>query len=186
MAWTFFSLQMAFESRPDDPWRRFLRNTVVSGQPRQDAEEKRQFYAEFTRVVLSELGRIKRVAWDLQRTTSAKSDFDQWVADLEDSSDVDPPDPLAAKDEPRHQVITVLVLAKRGGNADEALGEACDLPEDRWLHAASVGRLLSALPMLSYSSVYADAVYLQPGRGLPGMTAQELDEGWVDMALIAG
>lgn len=186
MAWTFFSLQMAFESPPDDPWRRFLRNAVVSGQPRQDAEEKRQFYSEFVRVVLPELGRVRRVAWDLLRTDSAKADFDAWVTDLEDSSDVEPPDPHAAPGEARHQVITVLVLAKRGGNADLALGEACDLPEHRWLQAATVGRLLSALPSLSYTSVHADAVYLQPGRGLPGMTAQELDEGWVDMALIDG
>lgn len=186
MAWTFFSLQVAFESRPDDPWRRFLRNAVVSGQPRQDPEEKRQFYAEFVRVVLPELGRLKRVAWDLKRDGNAKAEFDEWVSDLEDSSDVEPPDPLAAPHEPRHQVITVLLLAQRGGNADLALGEACDLAEHLWLRAATVGRLLSALPMLSYASVGADAVYLQPGRGLPGMTAQELDEGWVDMALIDG
>lgn len=184
MAWTFFSLQMAYESRPDDPWRRHLRNAIVSGDTKQDAEDKRKFYQELIQLLTAELPRLRRVAWDLQRDGSAESDFIEWVTDLEDSSDVDPPDPTAAPEEARHVVVTLLVLAARAGNADEALGEACDLPEDRWLKRQSIARLLSVVPALSFSSVRSDAVYLQPGRGLPGMTAQELDEGWVDMALI--
>lgn len=184
MAWTFFSLQMAFESRPDDPWRRQLRNAIVSGEPNQDAEDKRRFYQELVQLLLAELPQLRRVAWDLQRTGSTQSDFDGWVSDLEDSSDVDPPDPSAGPEEARHIVLTILVLAAVGGNADQSLGQACDLPEDRWLKRQSIGQLLSALPGLSYSSVRSDAVYLQPGRGLPGMTEEELELGWDDMATI--
>ena len=182
MAWTFFSLQMAYASQPDDPWRRQLRNAIVSGQPHQDAEEKRIFYNELVQILLAKLPQLDRVAWDLERTSSTQSEFDSWVSDLEDSSDVEPPDPTAGPSEARHVVVTLLVLATTGGNADQALGEACDLPEDRWLARQTIGRLLSAIPTLSFSSVRSDAVYLQPGRGLPGMTAEELDEGWVDMA----
>ncbi len=184
MAWTFFSLQMAFESRPDDTWRRHVRNAIVSGQANQDAEDKRRFYQELVPLLVGRLPQLRRVAWDLQRTASTQADFDEWVTDLEDSSDVEPPDPTAAEQEARHVVVTLLVLAAGGGNADQALGEACDFPEDRWLKRQSLARILSVVPMLSFSSVRSDAVYLQPGRGLPGMTAEELEEGWVDMALV--
>jgi len=189
MQLTFFHIQLAFESPPDDPWRRELRELIAGLHPRQSANDKRAFYGRFTRVVAGRLPQLRRVCWDLVRTSSARSEFDEWVADLEDTSDV--PGPSRGDGEPRHQVVTFLVLATRGRNADRALGDVCDLPEEVWLTRRTIAGLIAVLPVLSYTSVAADAVYLQPGLSSPasvqpGMTAEELDVGWDHLAAVTG
>ncbi len=184
MARTFFNLQMAFLSPPDDELRKRVRDLIVSSDARQTADEKRIMYTRLRRIIVPALPQLQRVAWDLVRTDRAESDYQEWYADLEDVSDV--PDLSANQATPteQHTIVTVILLAERGTNADKELGDMCDIPEALWLWRSTCGRLLAGLKDLSFTSVHGDGLYLQPAPGQPGPTAADMDEGWDNLALV--
>lgn len=191
MAFTFFYLQLAYQVRPGDAWRQQLRSLVGRPAQRMRAADKTAFYHRVTKVLLDQTPHLRRMCWDLVRAADAKAQCDEWIADLEDTSDVPEPTPLAADPAPRHVAVTLLLLTRRGSNADLALGELCDLPEPRWLERATARRLLAGIADLGFSTVVTDAVYAQPNVGSeadeqPGMTAAELDDGWDHLAQVLG
>jgi len=174
VAMTFFWVQLAWRSRHDDPARTQVGTPLTTEADELAADELRTHWD----AALAALRALPWThgAWDLVRTDGAAADFDKWVADLEDTTDV-PDWALSRKGEP-HAVATVLVQARRDHNADLALGEACDLPEANWFDRSVFSGLLDCARGLSLGSVERLAVYVQPGPGGGGPDEAQLMQGW--------
>lgn len=171
---TFFWVQLAWRSRPDDALRTAVGAPLLAEVDELPAEELRGLW----HAAVDALGKLRWThgAWDLVRTDSAAAEFDKWVADLEDTTDV-PEWAHTRKGEP-YAVATVLVQARRDHNADLALGEACDLPEANWFERSAFDSMLDCARGLSLGSVERVAVYVQPGPGGSGPDAEQLLQGW--------
>lgn len=181
MAHTFFYLQMAFRSPPDDEVRQRVREVILHAGERQNAQEKRTQYTHLRRVLGLAWPRLKRMTWDLVRTDEAKDAYEEWYTDLEDSSDFPDLSPNSAKPRQQHMVLTVILLAERDSNSDMHLGQCCDLDATHWRDAKTAQMLLESLESLSFASVHGDAIYLQPAPGQPGPTEAQLVTDWPEL-----
>lgn len=179
MSFSFFGLQVAFKRNSRDPLPGQLHHLLArDAAPRQSITDKLRFWKNVSSLLTPASATFEFGDWDLVRSVSAPEDYDEWVADIEaslapdaDASAVDDGRPDAP---PSYVIATMMALVDRGSNADETLGVGCDIPESEWLSRATFGRLISIFPLLNFVNVQADAIYLVPGRGQRGPSADDL------------
>ncbi len=177
MAYTFFYVQVAIEASPYDGLRRQLHDLFVNSAPEQSLADKRMFYKRLVTLLGEARGRFRFGDWDLLRKANANEEFDSWCAELEQAGATSTQSAEPQKDlSPglQHVVVTVLILAVRGGSSDDTLGDRCDLQDPDYFTVDTFARLIDTLPMLTFASIKADAVYLQPGQSDEGWTTGEL------------
>jgi hypothetical protein len=182
VSYSFFGIQVAFKHFHRDPLRGRLHDLMKrGGGAPQSAADKQRFWKGFTSLLNTALPVFEYGAWDLVRGDRAQSDFNKWASEIEGSMATVSEEMGPRADEaarvgagPSYVLATMMVLVDRGSNADETLGEWCDLPESEWLTRQTFGRLVSIFPRLNFGCVQSDAVYLVPGQDRDGFTAEEL------------
>ena len=181
-AYSFFGVQVGFKNFHRDPLRQRLHDLLArEGGTRQSFSEKQRFWKRFTGLLSEAMPVFEYGEWDLVRGGEAEDLFNSWSTDIEGSLATEAEEVGPAADEAArpsvsapYVLVTMMVLVDKGSNADETLGEWCDIPEPVWLTRQTFGRLISIFPRLNFASVQADAVYLVPGHDRDGISAEDL------------
>lgn len=181
MAYSFFGIQVAFQRGQRDPLPAQLQHLLArDATARQSHVDKVQFWKRASGLLTAAMPAYRFGDWDLVRGSKAQDEFNEWSSEIEASlSSLDESRPkLEERNRPEgpptHLLATMMVLVDRGSNADNTLGEWCDVPESQWLTCATFARLISIFPRLNFGNVQADAIYIVPGTDREGLSADEL------------
>ncbi len=170
MTSSFFGVQMALDLPIAHPLRRRLADLVrefrgSTGVPAQRACWTRAAALLGEGVPMAEYG-----AWDLIRE-KAEAEYEDWASGLEAMAQWPVADFGAAG---THLLVSVIVLVAAGSNADQTLGEVCDLPEPAWERRATYARLAAVPPMLNLTNVLGSGMYLAPRPDHSGFSREVL------------
>jgi hypothetical protein len=180
--YSFFGVQVAFKNFHRDPLRARLHELIGrDGGTRQSITDKQRFWKRFTGLLSEAMPVFDYGDWDLVRGGQAQGIFETWSTEIEGSLATEPEEVGMAADEASrlsvsapYVLVTMMVLVDKGSNADETLGEWCDIPEPVWMTRQTFGRLISVFPRLNFACVQADAVYLVPGHDRDTLSAEDL------------
>ncbi len=187
MEYTFFGIQVLPRVGADQDLRKHLHEAIAQGSAagEQSLADKRALYKRVAALLIADAVRFDLGYWDyISDPAHAEREFDEWCSELEGrmatekeelGAAVDDVNRLSAK--PEYIAVTICFLLEAGGNSDATVAERCDLPEDRWFKRETFERLISAVPMLSFSSVKADAIYLVPGSDQDGLSFDDVHGG---------
>lgn len=183
-SYTFFAIQVAIKNFFKDPLRSRLHSLIQSGADNQTLFEKRRFWKELVAVVNEARPVFEMGTWELIRGDRASEEFESWSAEIEGSLATEPAEHGAAADEVNrlsseasYVLVTALFLVDQGSNADQTLGERCELEESVWFTRATFAHLFATIPLLNFTNVQADAVYLVPGSDRDGLSDADLHGG---------
>lgn len=187
MAYTFFGVQVAVEAHPRDALRKRLHELIASGgaEAEQSLSDKRDFYKRLTGVLNEAVPVFALGYWDyVDDDNRAEVEFDTWCSELEGSVATVAEELGAAHDEVNrlsaandYILVTLLFLLEAGEASDCTVRERCDLPEAEYFSRLTFGKLIATIPMLSFATVKADAVYLVPGTEEDGLSMDDLQMG---------
>jgi hypothetical protein len=184
---TFFGVQILARVGADGGLRQRLHEAIAQGSAAGDQSlaDKRVLYKRITTLLVADAVRFDLGYWDyIADSGKAEHEFDDWCSGLEGrlatekeevGAAVDDVNRLSAK--PEYIAVTVCFLLEAGGNSDATVAERCDLPEADWAKRDTYVHLLETLPMLSFSSVKADAIYLVPGNEQDGLSFDDVHGG---------
>jgi predicted amidohydrolase YtcJ len=175
MSTTFFGIQIALVAPPGSPLRREFVEAVRRNGGDQSLVEKRAFHQRVADLLDTHAHAWAFGTWDYVGPPQGESEFDSWVAGLEESVEENPGDEV----DDDHIVVTLVYLLDAGSDAESTAGERCDLPVPMFFRRSTFKRLVATVRMLSFAGVRADGAYVVPGEGGPGLSAEELTgEGW--------
>lgn len=181
MAYTFFGIQVAVKAFFKDDFRSRLHQTIARGEADQSLNEKRPFWKRVTAVLNEAMPVFERGYWDLIRTDEAEAEFETWCSEIEGSIASEPEEMGFAADEATrvsaergYVLVTLAFLVERDSNSDLTLGERCDLPEGSWFTRQTFAHLIATIPLLNFTNVQTDAVYLLPGNDTDGLSEDDL------------
>lgn len=184
MDYTFFGVQVVIKAFFGDPLRKRLHEVIASGEREQSVDDKRKFYKRLTGVLADALPYYEMGFWDLVRGGKAEDEFNTWVSEIEGAVATEGEEVAGEADEAArlsankdYLIVTTLFLVQQGSNSDATLGRRCDFPESDYWTRMTFGELFKTIPMLSFSSIKADAVYLIPGSDEDGLSMEDLHVG---------
>ncbi len=194
MDYTFLGVQAVIRTYLNDGFRRRLHEVLAESPAEQSVADKRIFYKRYTGLLLEALPHFEMGFWDyVPRPQEAEQEFDKWCSEIEGSiatekeevgTEIDEVSRLDSRKE--FIITTMLFLLQRGGNADAMIAERADIPEEQCNTRTTYGHLISSIPMMSFASVRADAVYLVPGSDEDGISLDELQSGgWEYLTLLS-
>lgn len=186
MSYTFFPLQIVIKTYPQDPLRARLHRLIAESPAEASITDKRSFYKNLSALLNEALPFFDRGFWDLIRGPKAEEEFDSWCGEIEGSIATERDELGEAQDEVHrlstdkdYIIVTLLFLVDEGSRSDEVLGERCNMPEAEYFRRQTFGRLVGTIPVLSFASIKADAVYVIPGNEQDGLSADDLiSEGY--------
>jgi hypothetical protein len=181
-AYSFFGMQVAFRNFQRDPLRQKLHEQIARDSGgRQSFADKQRFWKRFTGLLSEAMPSFEYGDWELIRGGKAEDMFNEWSTEIEGGLATEAEEVAQTADEASrlyvsapYVLVTMMVLVDKGSNADETLGEWCDIPEPVWLTRQTFGRLISIFPRLNFANVQADAVYLVPGHDRDTLSAEDL------------
>ncbi|WP_437683444.1 hypothetical protein [Sorangium sp. So ce131] len=193
MGYTFFAIQVVLKTYPGDTLRARLHRIITASPSEVSLVEKRAFYKNLTSVLNEGMASFERGFWDLIRGRDAERQFETWCSEIEGSMATEPEEIDAVADdlhrissEKQFVIASLIFLLGEGSASDELLGERCDMPEREYFTRQTFGKLLAAIPALSFATVKADAVYLVPGTDEDGLSSLDLaDEGYAYLKLLS-
>ena len=190
-SYTFFGVQVAFQQYRNDTSRSRLHDIIAAGTHEQSLPEKRAFWKKVLAVVSENAPHFRYGYWDFIRGGKADAEFETWSSEIEGGLATESEEMGAAVDEvhrlsaeigsPRLVIVSALFLIDANSNADQTLGERCDLPEADYFKIGTFDRLLKSIPLLNFANVRADAVYVVPGNARDGVTELEVREHWAHL-----
>jgi hypothetical protein len=185
MEYTFFGMQLVIKTFPNDGLRARLHQCIAESPAEQSLADKRTFYKRYSSIVSEALPFFELGFWDyIPRPADAEREYDKWCSEIEGSMATEKDEMGQQHDEmlrlhsrKEYIVTTLLFLLVRGGNSDLMCAERCDIEEHNFHTRMTYGHLLQTVPMLSFASVRADAVYLVPGNDQDGFSMDDLHGG---------
>jgi len=172
VSYSFFGVQIAFKRVAGDPLRGQLHELLArDAGARHSLTAKQRFWKRVSDLLAG--ATLEYGDWDLVRGGDAQDQFNEWTREIEASASTDPEDtgaPLSSS----YVLATAMVLVDRGSNADQTLGNECDIPESAWLTRPTFAQLVSIFPRLNFANVQADAFYVVPGADRTGPSARDL------------
>lgn len=184
MGATFFGIQVVIRGFAVDSFRNRLHEIIAQSSGEQTLLEKRTFWKRLTAVLDEQLPAFDYGYWDLIRGHRAQEEFEEWSSELEGAAATekeelgDAPDEInRISGEKRYVIVTLLFLLEEGSNADLTLGRRCDIPKSDYFTRTTFGHLIGTIPMLNFSNVEADAVYLLPGNEQDSISEEDLHGG---------
>jgi hypothetical protein len=166
---TFFGIQIAL---PGEALRRRFYELIGPGgvEPAQNLGDKRVFYDRLVDLLRESHGAFALGYWDyITDPQKAQNEFDTWCSEVEMAA-------YDIPDEPRGAMftLTMLFLVDAGSNSDHTLAKRCDIPQHEYFTRETFKHLIDTIPMFSFSTVRADAVYLIPGTHAEGYSIETL------------
>ncbi len=185
MDYTFLAIQVVIRTYPGDNFRARLHEVLASSPAEQSIADKRIFYKRYTGLLLEQMPHFEMGFWDyIPRPQEAEQEFDKWCSEIEGSMATEREETGETHDEVTrlesrkdYIVTTMVFLLQRGGNADITVAERADIPEHQCNLRSTYAHLLETIPMMSFASVRADAVYLVPGNDDDGFSLDDLHGG---------
>jgi hypothetical protein len=179
---TFFGIQVALKNFHRDPLRRRLHDLIAEEDAtRVGVHAKQRFWKRFSALVNEAMPVFELGDWEFVRGRKAKTMFDEWSSEIEGSLATEAEELGDAADEvnrlsgeAQYILVTMMVLADGGSNADATLGEWCDVPEKYWHTRTTFARLIGVFSRLNFANIQADAVYLMPGHDRDGLSFEDL------------
>jgi hypothetical protein len=118
--------------------------------------------------------------WDyIDDDEQALEEYEQWCqGTIEDAQQDEPavPHEHTGPDEPCYMFVTLLLLCDADADADLQLQEATEAVEEEPWSQASFRALLKAISELDWRAVKSDTLFVRPGDGGRGVTAEALQE----------
>ena len=71
-------------------------------------------------------------------------------------------------------LVTIIALVAGASNADQTLGDICDVPEPLWHKRDTYRSLLTTMPLLNLTNLLGSALYLAPRPDQPGFSLDVL------------
>jgi hypothetical protein len=182
-SFTFFGVQVAVRTFFNETLRDRLHALIAaSGKGgTQTLQEKRAFWKRLSATLNEAMPVFERGHWDLIRDGRAETEFETWSAEIEGALATETEELGSAADEVnrlsserRYMLVTMMFLVELGSNADQTLGERCDIPESAWHDRQTFARLIATPPLLNFANIQADAVYLVPGNDQDGLSEDDL------------
>lgn len=183
MVCSFFGVQLVVAPGSSDPFQTEIGQIIKYSPVDQTVADKRVMYTRLSGVLHRILPLTVYGYWDLIRDPAkAQEEFDSWCGEVEGAGAAEPSQAFGTfgpSNQGGHSIVTVAFLVQQGSNSDHTLGARCDLPEGEYWTKATFTRLLATFPLLNFTTVVGDAIYVVPGPGGKGPTAQELQgEGY--------
>jgi hypothetical protein len=182
--YTFFGIQVAIKAFHNDPLRARIHQLIAKSQAEQSLVDKRRFWKSLASLLNEAMPVFEYGFWDLIRGGNAEEEFETWCSEIEGSLATQSEELGASADEVHrlstdrsYVLVTLLFLVEEGAASDLTLGERCDLPEAEYFTRATFARLIASVPMLNFTDVQADAVYLVPGNDEDGLSNDDLQGG---------
>lgn len=170
MANSFFGVQVAIASQPGDPLRETLATCVRELREHRDVAAQRAAWMRTAAALRDGISGVRLGDWDLLRE-GADEAYEEWATGLEAMAEWPDGEFGSGGD---LMLVTIIVLATRGSNADRTLGDLCDLPERQWHLRATYRTLLTAMPMLNQTNILGSGLYLAPHPDQPGFSLDVL------------
>lgn len=180
---TFFGVQLVIAPGSHDPFQTEIGQIIKYSPVDQTVADKRVMYTRLCGVLNRVLPLAVYGYWDLIRDPAkAQEEFDSWCGEVEGAGAAAPPQgavPFGSSNHASHSIVTVAFLVQKGSNSDHTLGARCDIPESDYWTRATFTQLIGTFPLLNFTTVVGDAIYVVPGPGGKGPTAEELQgEGY--------
>lgn len=170
MANTFFGVQAAIAIPPGAPLRSQLAACVRDLREQRDVAAQRAAWMRAAAALRDGTAAIRLGSWDLLRE-GADEAYEEWATGLEAMAEWPDGDFGNGGD---LLLVTIIVLATSGSNADRTLGDLCDLPERQWHLRATYRALLTAMPLLNLTNLLGSGLYLAPHPDRPGFALDVL------------
>jgi hypothetical protein len=174
---SFFGLQLVLRPLDGAAFHAELRRLISDAPAEQTLGQKRYFYTKLHDLLALHLDAVELGYWDyIGDVSRAENEFETWCSEIE--AVVRDPQPAREEVSP-YYIVSVAFLSLRNSNSDTTLGERCDIAEPQFWTRQTLAHLVATLPMLNFSTISADAVYLVPGHAGEGPTSDELrSEGY--------
>jgi len=166
----FFPLQIAVKAGPGSDLRQRLAELIRSHRRGLRTHEKRDFWRQASLILSDAAAQASYGVWDFI-DTNAEQEHESWASELEAVATMDFDQECARGD---HTLVTFLFLIEAGSNAATTLGERCDLPENQWFLRAQFRKLIETPPLLNFTGVLADSIYMSPGPDAGGYSLEDL------------
>jgi hypothetical protein len=169
---SFFGLQLVLRPLDSAGFHAEVRRLISEAPAEQTLAQKRFFYTRLHDLLAVHLDTVELGYWDyIGDVSRTEKEFETWCSEIE--AVVREPPPLRDSPSP-YCIVSVAFLSVRDSNSDRTLGERCDIADPQFWTRQTFSRLVDTLPMLNFSTISADAVYLVPGHVGEGPTSEEL------------
>jgi hypothetical protein len=183
VSYSFFGVQVAIKNFLRDPLRKTLHELIAQNAETQTLLQKRAFWKKVSATLNDAMPVFERGTWDLIQGGKAEAEFETWTSELEGVLATEAEELGSAADQVNrlsadrnYVLVTLAFLVEEGSNADLTLGERCDVPERDWYTRQTFARLIATPPLLNFSNVQADAIYLVPGNDQDGLSEDDLGD----------
>ena len=188
---SFFSFELCLRIEPGSPLLAEVRALLEREPEKSSLQGKWALASGVATLLLASLPAAERGCWeyfdDEERAKSLWSDWSKVVETKSGarSSPSGPVDPY--RGQPRYMTVTMAFLLVRDAPTDLQLRAACNVAQSVLWQRSTFLRILEAVPSMSFASVRADTLYMIPGDGEWGLTAQDLaDENFAYLRTITG
>ncbi len=180
---TFLGVQLAFDLPPDHRLRRALAEAVRRQRAAEGLTAQRVAWTTSAGLLHQAVPHAVLGTWDLI-TPDGEAEYEDWASGLEAMAHWSPEDFGA---DGRYLLASVIVVVRKGSNADRTLGDLCDVAEPDWHRRATYQRLVEAMPQLNLTNVLGSGFYLAPHPDRPGFAIDVLQgEGFDYLAAVEG
>jgi hypothetical protein len=154
-----------------------LKKLVAAAPDEQNFGGKNVYYKRLVALMQPWVGRFDRGIWDyVEDPSAAEDEWKKWTQGTVRDA-IEPREGRGPYRGTRENMfVTVLLLLAKGGPSDSFVCERCRMPDDRMWQKGALLFLLEMLPMLNWSSVRGDALYIRPGLSAGSVTEEELGE----------
>lgn len=175
----FFGMQVVVRSPRGSSLRQRIRGLLVDPSPELSVDEKSALLRNLASTLGDSAALFERGYWDfVPDPGSARAEMDDWCDEIEAEAG-DPADPALGAGESPYFIVTLACTLRDGSPAADALGVACDLPEEAYWTRESFASLLAAVGEIDVAGLTSDAVYLNAGAIDPETGREEIDgEGY--------
>lgn len=171
MSGVFFGIQLAVSSGPSDPWRQKVRALLLGHDGDLDPTRMQAMWLVAADLLVQALPRVSLGYWDY--VLYGRSEYDEWVAGIEDDAKEKWDQALDAETTP-HALVSMLFLVGDGTRTAHMVGEACDIPPGEWNDTKTYRHLLEIVKELRATDVSASAMYVTPGSTRLAFSLREL------------
>lgn len=170
MSDTFFGVQLALELPTHQDLRDQLAQAVRNLRGCTTIPAQRPAWTQAAQLLRQAAPFARLGTWDLIRE-DGQSEYEDWASGLEAMAEW-PAEDFGSGG--AYLLASVIVLVQGGSNADQALGNICDIPEHDWHKLSTYDRLMAAPPILNFTNVLGSGLYLAPRPDQPGFSLDVL------------
>lgn len=179
MSHSILALELCLALPPGSTLGQQLRQLVVSHPEKTSPGAKWELLRQVSQLLEASERLFVMGCWDFfDDDARALKDYDMWCNGMltrEGARKETSWDPFAP-DAPRYMTFTLALLLVNGTQAERALAQVCDIPQEYLWRRSTFTRILRGLSHVNYASVKSDVLYLIPGDPTWALTSEDLTQ----------